>query len=111
MMDVFPNFIKKLPKVSIKLEGCEAYLLQSEKQQILFFKFNKDVELPEHNHESQWEIVLEGEVNVWIDGKKKKYTKGDRFYIPSKTPHKAKIYKGYSSIAIFNQKDRYKRKK
>lgn len=107
MIDVFPNFIKKLPKASVNLEGCEAYLLQSENQQIIFMKFNKDVELPEHSHESQWEIVLEGEVFVWVDGKKRKYFKGDRFYIPSNILHKAKIYKGYSAIAIFNQKDRY----
>ena len=110
MIDVFPNFIKKLPLTSIEIEGCESYLLQSEKQQIVFMKFNKEVELPEHNHECQWEIVLEGEVDVWIDSVRKKYIKGDRFYIPSKTPHKAKIYSGYSSIIIFNQKDRYGKK-
>jgi quercetin dioxygenase-like cupin family protein len=108
MLDIFPDFIKKLPKLSINLEGCEAYLLQSKKQQVIFMKFNKDVELPEHTHESQWEIVLEGEVIVWINDDKKKYRKGDRFYIPSKTLHKAQIFKDYTSIVIFNQKDRYK---
>ena len=108
MTDIFPNFIKKLPKANINLDGCEAYLLQSKKQQVIFMHFNKDVELPEHNHESQWEIVLEGEVIVWINDEKKRYKKGDRFYIPSKIPHKAKIFKNYMSIVIFNQKDRYK---
>ena len=54
MIDIFPNFIKKLPNASINVEGCESYLLQSEKQQIVFLKFNKYFELHENNHESQW---------------------------------------------------------
>jgi len=104
MMDVFPNFIKNLPKASIPIKGCNAYLLQGDKQQFVFMEFKKDVELPEHTHKSQWEIVLEGEVDVWINKEKKSYFKGDRFYIPSNIPHRAFIYAGYSSIAIFLMK-------
>jgi quercetin dioxygenase-like cupin family protein len=107
-MKDFPDFIKKLPEAIIDLKDCEAYLLQSKNQQVIFMQFNKDVELPEHSHESQWEIVLEGQAFVWILGEKKRFKKGDRFFIPPNTPHKAKIFKGYKSIAIFNQKDRYK---
>jgi len=43
MIDVFPNFIKKFPMASIEIVGCESYLLQSEKQQIVFMNFNKNV--------------------------------------------------------------------
>ena len=111
MIEVFPEFIKCLPKASIPIEGCKAYLLQGDNQQIIFMKFNQDVILPEHKHDCQWEIVLEGEANVTIKNVKKRYQKGDRFYIPSNIPHSAVIYAGYSSIIIFNQKDRYKPKK
>jgi quercetin dioxygenase-like cupin family protein len=111
MIDIFPDFIKKLPNIDIQLDDCESHLLQSKNHQIVFLKFNKDVTLPDHNHESQWEIVLEGEVILYINGTEKKYVKGDTFFIPSKVNHKAKIFQGYSSIVIFNQKDRYKIKK
>jgi len=44
----------------IPLEGCKAYLFQGEKQQFIFMSFEKDIEVPEHSHENQWGIVLEG---------------------------------------------------
>ena len=72
--------------------------------------FTKEVDLPQHAHESQWEVVLEGKVDLNIEGKTQTYTKGDRFFIPPGAKHSAKIYSGYSSIAYFNQKDRYKKK-
>ncbi len=107
MISIFPKFIKELPKASIPINGCTAYLFQGKKQQIVFMNFKKDTFLPEHKHDSQWEIVLEGEVEVYINKIKNRYKKGDSFYIPSQTPHSAKIKEGYSSIVIFNQKDRY----
>jgi quercetin dioxygenase-like cupin family protein len=73
-------------------------------------EFEKDVDLPDHIHKSQWEIVLEGKVEVFIDNIKHSYKKGDRFFIPSGISHSAKIYSGYASIVIFDQKDRYRKK-
>jgi quercetin dioxygenase-like cupin family protein len=111
MTEEFPEFIRSLPEASIPIEGCKAYLFQGDNQQIIFMKFNQDAILPEHKHDCQWEIVLEGEVDVFIDKVKKRYHKGDRFFIQSNIPHSAVISAGYSSIIIFNQKDRYKIKK
>ena len=111
MKDIFPNPIVDLPEADIPLNGVKAYLSQSEHNQIIFMYFEKDVDLPEHSHESQWEIVLEGKVDLFIEGIKKTYTKGERFFIPKGIKHSAKIYSGYSSIAFFNQKDRYQIKK
>ena len=73
-------------------------------------EFDKDVEVPEHFHESQWEIVIEGSVDYFQDGVKHSYKKGDRFFVPKGKKHSAKIYAGYASIVFFNQRDRYKMK-
>jgi quercetin dioxygenase-like cupin family protein len=73
-------------------------------------KFENDVDLPEHSHESQWEVVLEGKVDLIVEGNKKTYKKGERFFIPKGVKHSAKVYSGYSSIAFFNQKKRYKKR-
>ncbi len=111
MESIFPEPIRNLPRANIELPGVNAYLLQGENQQIIFMEFEKDLDLEEHAHDSQWEIVLEGKVDLWIAGKKQRYTKGDRFFIPKGVKHSASIYAGYTAIAFFNQKNRYYRKK
>ena len=110
MSSIFPEPILDFPEADLPLEGAKAYLSQGEKHQIIFMEFEKDAEVPEHSHESQWEIVLEGKVDYWEDGVKYSYRKGDRFFIPRGKKHSAKVYAGYASIAFFNQKERYKKK-
>ena len=108
MSEIFPEPIWNLPEVDIPLKGVKAYLSQSENHQIIFMEFSEDVEVPEHSHESQWGIVLEGKLDLSIDGVKKTYTRGDRYFIPKGIKHSAKIYAGYVDITFFNQKERYK---
>jgi quercetin dioxygenase-like cupin family protein len=110
MARVFPEPILNLPEAAVPLEGVKAYLSQGEDYQIIFMEFAKDAEIPEHSHESQWEIVLEGKVDYWENGVKYTYERGDRFFIPRGTKHSAKVYAGYASIVFFNQKERYKKK-
>jgi quercetin dioxygenase-like cupin family protein len=110
MQSILPKPITDLPEADIPLDGVNAYLFQGKNHQLIFMEFENDVNLPEHSHESQWEIVLEGKVDLSIEGNEKTYKKGDRFFIPKGVKHSAKIYAGYSSIAFFNQKDRYKKK-
>ena len=110
MASIFPHPILNLPEADIPLEGVKAYLAQGETYQIIFMEFEKDVVIPEHSHESQWEIVLRGKVDYYEEGATYTYRKGDRFFIPSGTKHSAKVYAGYASVVFFNQKERYRRK-
>ena len=71
-------------------------------------EFNEDVELPEHSHESQYGIVLEGRIDLIIGGVKNSYVKGDRYFIPKGVKHSGKIYAGYADITFFNERYRYK---
>ena len=109
MSKIFPDMILNLPKANVPLDGAKAYLSQGENHQVIFLEFEKDVELPEHSHEAQWEYVLNGKVDLWVDGIKKTYRKGDTFFVPKDVRHSGKIFAGYSSVAFFNQKDRYKK--
>jgi quercetin dioxygenase-like cupin family protein len=104
----FLKAIQDLRKADIPFEGCTAYIIQGNKEQVLFMKFEKDVELPEHSHEAQWGIVLSGNIELTINGTTKIYKTGDNYYIEKGVKHKGKIYAGYSDITYFNQKDRYK---
>lgn len=110
MSNNFPKAIIDLGEADLPFEGATAYLSQGENHQILFMEFEEDIDLPEHSHESQWAVVLEGQIELVIDGVKKVYQKGDRYFIPSGVKHSGKIFAGYSDITFFNQRDRYKHK-
>ncbi|MCK5193607.1 MAG: cupin domain-containing protein [Desulfobulbaceae bacterium] len=110
MSEIFPKPIRNLPEADIPLEGIKAYLSQSDTHQIIFMEFEKDVDLSEHSHAAQIGIVLEGQIDLTIDGKKKTYTKGDRYYIPDGVLHSGKIYAGYADITFFDEPDRYSMK-
>ncbi len=109
MPEVFPEPIRSLPQADVPLSGSKAYLSQSESHQIVFWRFDEDVEVAEHSHEDQWGVVLEGKIDLVIEGVKRTYTKGDRVFIPKGAKHSAKIYAGYADISFFNERDRYKR--
>ena len=110
MEGIFPKPITSLPEAAIPADGAIGYLSQGENNQVIFMEFEKDIEIPEHSHESQWEIVVAGKVDYYEEGVKHTYRKGDRFYIPKGIKHSAKVYAGYASVAFFNQKERYKKK-
>jgi mannose-6-phosphate isomerase-like protein (cupin superfamily) len=105
--NIFPKPILDLPEADMPYAGCRAYLSQGKDHQILFMYFDEDIELPVHSHESQWAIVLEGRIDITIDGKKNTFYKGDRYYIPKGSKHSGKIYAGYADMTYFNQNDRY----
>jgi mannose-6-phosphate isomerase-like protein (cupin superfamily) len=107
MSHVFPEPIKNLPEADIPLDGITAYLSQSETHQILFMQFEKDVDLPEHSHAAQMGIVLEGKIELVIGGEKRRFTRGDRYYIPAGVKHSGRIYAGYADVTFFNEPRRY----
>jgi quercetin dioxygenase-like cupin family protein len=104
----FPEIITKLPEADIPIEGVHSHLFQGQNQQFVFMSFEKDVEVPEHWHEGQWGVVLDGEGELTVDGKKHTFRKGDTYYIPKGVKHSARIKKGYKDLTLFDQKDRYK---
>ncbi len=106
--NLFPEIITNLPEADIPIEGIQSYLFQGKNQQFIFMSFENDVEVPEHSHEAQWGVVLDGEIELTIDGKKHIFTKGDTYFIPKDVKHSARIRKGYKDLTLFNQKDRYK---
>jgi len=110
MKQIFPKPIVDLPEADIPIKGIKAFLSQGSNHQIVFMEFTEDAEVFEHFHESQWGIVLEGKIELTIDGVKKTYVKGDRYFIPKDIKHSAKVYAGYADITFFNQADRYSEK-
>ena len=110
MSEPFPDVIRALPEADIPFNGIRAYLSQGKDHQIIFMEFSGDVELPEHAHEGQWGIVLEGKIELVIGGVKQTFRKGDRYFIPKGVKHSGRIFAGYADMTYFNQADRYQEK-
>jgi len=110
MSKIFAQPIQNLPEANIPIEGIKAYLSQSDTHQIIFMEFENDIDLSEHSHAAQVGFVLEGKIELAINGEKKDYIKGDRYYIPGGVPHSSKIYAGYADISFFNDPERYAKK-
>jgi len=104
---LFPDIITQLPRADIPVEGVTSYLLQCADHQVIFMSFEKDVEIPEHSHEAQWGVVLDGEIELTVNGERHLYKKGDAYFIPKDVSHGARIKAGYKDVTLFNQKDRY----
>ena len=111
MDNIFPDPIRNLPEADIPIGGIRAYLSQAEDHQLIFMQFENDVDLPEHSHAAQIGFVLDGRIDLTIDGIKRKYCKGDIYYIPEGVKHFGKIYAGYADITFFNEPNRYNAKK
>lgn len=105
--ELFPGPVASLPEADIPLKGVKAHLSQADRHQIIFMAFENDVELPEHSHAAQVGFVLEGKIELVLDGERKTFTKGDRYHIPAGMRHSGKIFAGYADITFFDQPDRY----
>lgn len=108
MPSIFPDPIRKLPRTNVNYSGIGTYLAQCDACQVLFMECNRDVLLPEHAHEAQWCVVLEGRIDISAGGTRRSYTKGDRYYIPAGQLHSGRVYAGYADITFFDQNDRCK---
>jgi quercetin dioxygenase-like cupin family protein len=107
MAELFPQPIKNLPRADIPLKGVTAYLSQSGDHQIIFMSFDEDVVLPEHAHAAQAGFVLEGQIDLVIDGNPQTFKRGDHYYIPEGVAHSGQIHAGYADITFFNEPGRY----
>jgi quercetin dioxygenase-like cupin family protein len=106
----FPSIITQLPEAGVPIPGVKAFLAQAGDQQFVFMTFDQDVEVPEHAHAAQWGVILDGQIELTIDGEKHLFKKGDSYFIPENARHSASIKKGYRDLTLFDQKDRFQRK-
>jgi len=103
----FPDLILGLPEIAVPIEGVRGWLLQGENNQLVFFILDPVAKIPKHSHGAQWGIVIDGEMELTIDGDTETYRKGDSYFIPEGVVHSAVFREKTYAIDFFADKERY----
>lgn len=88
---VFPEWFRAFKHVEL-WPGMNMAVISGHKGQVGFMRVEEETQLPEHAHDGQWGVVLEGEVEFWIGGEHKVFKRGDYYHIPAGIPHSARIH-------------------
>lgn len=82
--------------------------MQSQTNQIVFFEFEAGLDLPDHNHVyPQWGLVIDGEMELRINGMPRVCGKGDEYLVPSGAMHGARFLRRTRVMDFFSEKNRY----
>ncbi len=107
-MGQFPEMIARHPAADLGLAGVVSHLLQTAEQQVVFMRFDRDVEIAEHTHRAQWGVVLDGEMDLIVEGELRTLRRGDSYFLPAGATHAARIRRGYSDVTVFDEPARYR---
>ncbi|MFQ5778207.1 MAG: cupin domain-containing protein [Terriglobia bacterium] len=105
--DFYPSEILNLPEADIPFAGVRGWLLQGRKGSVVFFDIDAIGQVPPHAHGAQWGIVLEGEMELTLEGETRTYRRGDRYYIPAGRTHSASFKTRTYVLDFFAEPDRY----
>jgi quercetin dioxygenase-like cupin family protein len=107
----YADVITDFPEADIQFEGVRAWILQGETHQLVFFQMEADARVPEHSHDyAQWGMVIEGEMELTIEGKTRNCGKGDEYLIPARAKHKARFPARSRVVDLFSERTRYRTK-
>jgi len=99
--------IEDLPDIDLDAPGVRGKLLQGANRQAVFFEIEPIGVVPPHSHGAQWGIVVEGEMQLTIDGEIRTYRRGDSYYIAPGQVHSARFDTPFKAIDVFEDADRY----
>ena len=107
----FPDVITDLPEADVPFKGVRAWILQGDRHQLVFFEFEPSAQVPEHSHDyPQWGMVIEGKMELTVDGKARICEKGDEYVIPAKAKHHVRFLSKVRVMDFFSEKTRYRAK-
>jgi hypothetical protein len=104
----FPAFVRRLPEADLPFAGLCGWLLQGESGQILFNESEVEVNVHEHSHGNQWGVVIDGKIDLTIGNEVRRCSRGDTYFIPAGTPHRARIYPGFRAVDYYADRDHYR---
>ncbi len=67
--------------------------------------------MPAHSHAyAQWGMVVDGEMELTVDGTATRYKKGDEYLVAAGKAHSARFFADTRVMDYFSEKNRYKPK-
>ena len=106
----FPKFVTNLPEADIPFPGVHGRISQAPDHQIIFMDIEPIGEVAPHRHGEQWGIVVEGEMQLTIEGVTRAYRAGDSYHIPANVEHAATFLTRVRVIDVFADAHRYQPK-
>ena len=92
----FPEFVRNLPRADLPLEELRGWLLRGESGQVLLLEVDQERSLPEHEHGDQWGIVIDGEMELTVAGRRVRFpvelSAGDRL-----------VFKGMDDCRVYRR--------
>jgi unsaturated pyranuronate lyase len=84
-----------------KRPGWRGRVFHSTHNTFVWWEFDKDADIHRHDHEQEevWHI-LEGELDVTVDGKTKRCGPGTAAVIPPNTPHSVRVVKPGRALVV-----------
>lgn len=106
----YPDFMKRFPLLDIPFpaDAVEAHALRSDAGLVVYFDVHKDCTVPPHSHLGQWGMLIDGEIELTVDGVTRTCRKGDTWDIPAGVVHSAVLKAGSKVMDVFEEPDRYK---
>ena len=98
----FPESVHRLPRT--KLAGLDAFVHDRPDSQVVFLEApagGPEVLVPTHTHDVEWGVVVEGAIEMTIDGQVELHTAGTAHLIASGVPHSFRFRPGTSSVHYF----------
>ena len=106
----FPDFITSLPEADIPFPGVRGWISQAPNHQVIFMDIDPIGSVAPHRHGEQWGLVVEGEMELTIDGVKRRVRAGDSYHIPANVEHSATFPTRVRVIDVFADVSRYRPK-
>ena len=102
----FPEFFDRLAKLDIPDGSARAWAM-TDRAQVLFYEVHEGGGADDLADAAEWGLILEGQVDITIDGVTTSYRKGDTYYIPAGVPNHKYNHPGVIGIDVFDQPDRF----
>ncbi len=106
----FPGWLRRFPEADLPVQGLRGWLLRGGDHLVLLVEAERETVVPEHAHGDQWGIIVDGELDLTIGGRRQTYRRGDSYFIPAGTPHAGFFKKGCRALDFFADPNRYRPK-
>ena len=104
---LYPDVVTSLPEADIPFTGVQGWLSQGADHQVVFFDIAPIGEVPTHAHGDQWGVVLDGELELTMNGETRVVGPGETYFVPADVEHSAAFRAQTRIIDVFGDVDHY----